>query len=41
MAATIPGSKFMVIEGTGHAVFVDQPEKFDEALGTFFQSLCQ
>jgi non-heme chloroperoxidase len=41
MAATIPSSKFIVIEGTGHAVFVDQPEKFDEALGTFFQSLCQ
>jgi len=41
MAATIPRSKFVVIQDTGHAVFVDQPEKFDEELGTFFQSLCQ
>src|SRR5262249_3268013 len=41
MSAGIPGSKFIVIEDSGHAVFVDQPEKFDEALGTFFQSLCQ
>lgn len=39
MAATIPGSKFAVVEGAGHAVFVDEPQKFDEILGAFLQSL--
>ena len=37
MAATIPGAKFLAIEGAGHAVFVDQPEKFDSALEAFLQ----
>ncbi len=39
MASTIPGSKFVTIAGTGHAVFVDDPATFDEALRTFVQSL--
>jgi len=39
MASTIPGSKFLAIEGTGHAVFIDEPEKFADALQTFVQSL--
>lgn len=39
MAAAIPGAKFLAIEGTGHAVFVDQPEKFDSALEAFLQAL--
>lgn len=39
MAATTPGAKFVVVEGAGHAVFVDEPQKFDEALGAFLQSL--
>lgn len=39
MAATIPGSKFVAIEDSAHAVFVDQPEKFDDALNAFLQSL--
>jgi pimeloyl-ACP methyl ester carboxylesterase len=39
MAATIPGSKFVVLEGAGHAVFVDESEKFDEALKAFPGSL--
>ncbi len=41
MAATIPGSKLVALEGTGHAVFVDDPEKFDEALETFLRSLAR
>jgi non-heme chloroperoxidase len=39
MAASIPGAKFLVIEDAAHAVFVDQPEKFDAALAGFLQSL--
>jgi microsomal epoxide hydrolase len=36
-AATIPGSRFVVIENAGHAVMVDQPAQFDSVL-TAFQS---
>lgn len=39
MAASTPGAKLVVIGGAGHAVFVDQPEKFDSALKSFLQSL--
>ena len=39
MAATIPGSKFVLVEGSGHALFIDEPEKFDEALRAFLESL--
>lgn len=39
MAVSIPDAKLVVIGGAGHAVFVDQPEKFDGALKTFLQSL--
>jgi len=39
MAAAIRSSKLVIVEGTGHAVFVDDPGKFDQALGTFLQSL--
>jgi pimeloyl-ACP methyl ester carboxylesterase len=39
MAASIPGAKWLAIEGTGHAVFVDEPEKFDEALRGFLETL--
>lgn len=41
MAATIAGAKFMAIQGAGHAVFVDQPGKFDEALGEFLRTKAQ
>ncbi len=41
MAASIPGAKFVAIEVAAHAVFVDQPGKFDEALLSFLQSLPQ
>jgi pimeloyl-ACP methyl ester carboxylesterase len=34
-AATIPGSQFVVIENTGHAVMVDQPARFDSVLAAF------
>ena len=39
MAGTIPSSKLVVIDGAGHAIFVDEPEKFDNALETFMRSL--
>lgn len=39
MAATIPGSRFLVIEGAGHAVFVDEPQKFDDALRALLQTI--
>lgn len=39
MAATIPGSKLVLVEGAGHAVFVDDPQKFEDELGTFIQAL--
>jgi len=34
-AATIPGSQFVVIENSGHAVMVDQPAQFDSVLSAF------
>jgi non-heme chloroperoxidase len=39
MAATIPGAQFVAIEETGHAVFIDQPNKFDDTLKAFLQSV--
>src|SRR5713101_3312673 len=35
MAAGIPGAKFVVVEDAAHAVFIDQPGKFDDAIQTF------
>ena len=37
-AASISGSQFLVVQGAGHAVFVDQPGTFDDALQTFIQA---
>lgn len=37
MAAMIPGAQFVVVGSSGHAVMIDQPEKFDEALQKFLQ----
>jgi non-heme chloroperoxidase len=39
MASSIPQAQFLAIEGTAHAVFVDQPEKFDAAVRAFLKSL--
>jgi non-heme chloroperoxidase len=39
MAASIPGSKLVVVEGAGHAVFIDEPEAFHGALETFLKSI--
>jgi non-heme chloroperoxidase len=41
MAAMIPGSKLVIIEGAGHAVFVDDPQKFDDVIEAFIQSLAR
>ncbi len=35
MAARIPGAKFETLAETGHAVFLDQPEKFTALLAAF------
>jgi microsomal epoxide hydrolase len=34
-AATIPGSQFVAIQNSGHAVMVDQPAQFDSVLSAF------
>ncbi len=39
MAASIPRSRFVAIEGAGHAVFIDDPQKFDDALRDLFQAI--
>jgi microsomal epoxide hydrolase len=39
MAASIPGAQSIFIDGTGHAVFIDEPQKFDAALENFLHSL--
>lgn len=38
MAAMIAGSKLVIVEGAGHAVFIDEPEKFDQALEELLRS---
>jgi microsomal epoxide hydrolase len=32
MAATIPSARFVIVEGAGHALFVDAPDQFDRDL---------
>jgi pimeloyl-ACP methyl ester carboxylesterase len=32
MAAAIPGAELLLINGVGHAVFVDEPKIFAQAL---------
>ena len=32
MAAAIPGARFVTVEGAGHALFVDEPQQFDDGL---------
>jgi non-heme chloroperoxidase len=39
MAASIPNAKLVVMPGTAHAVFVDDPATFDAALQSFLESL--
>lgn len=39
MAASIPGAKLVVIDGTAHAVFVDDPAAIDAALQSFLEFL--
>jgi microsomal epoxide hydrolase len=39
MAATMPSAQFVTIDGAGHAVFIDQPNKFDDALKAFLRSV--
>lgn len=38
MAATIPGAQFVAVPQTGHAVFVDDPTTFDQALQRLLDS---
>jgi non-heme chloroperoxidase len=39
MASGIAGAKVVVIENSAHAVFIDQPEKFDQALEEFLKTV--
>ncbi len=39
MASAVPGAKLIVVAGAGHAVFIDQPGQFDEALEAFMRTL--
>jgi non-heme chloroperoxidase len=39
MQRTIPGSQLEVFEGDGHALFVDDPEKFNAAIDDFVVDL--
>ena len=39
MAGAIAGSKLVIIKDAAHAVFIDQPGKFDDALEAFLRSL--
>ena len=32
MADTIPGARWVVVSGAGHALFIDEPEKLDDEL---------
>ena len=39
MAAAIPHARLEVIAQAGHAVFIDQPERFAAALARFLDGL--
>jgi non-heme chloroperoxidase len=39
MAATMPGARFVVVDGAGHAVMVDAPDRFDALLQSFLAQL--
>jgi non-heme chloroperoxidase len=39
MAASISGAKFVAVDDSAHAVFIDQPEKFDQALQEFLKTV--
>lgn len=38
MAEAIPGAQFVLVKGAGHALFVDDPQAFDEALERLLRS---
>jgi microsomal epoxide hydrolase len=39
MADTVPGAQFVAVDGAGHAVFVDQPKIFGDALQRFVDGI--
>jgi pimeloyl-ACP methyl ester carboxylesterase len=39
MASRVPGADIVVIEDAGHAVFLDQPDAFANAQGSFLAGL--
>jgi non-heme chloroperoxidase len=41
MAGEIPGARLVVVEDAGHALFIDQPEKFDDAVSQLLQTAGQ
>ena len=38
MAAKLPNARFEAVEGAAHAVFIDQPERFDALLEAFLSA---
>jgi non-heme chloroperoxidase len=41
MADTIPGARWVVVQGAGHALFIDDPEKFDDELAQLLKTIGQ
>jgi non-heme chloroperoxidase len=41
MAETIPGARWVVVPDTGHALFIDAPERFDDELAQLLKVVAQ
>jgi len=41
MAEAIPGARWVTVQDAGHALFIDQPEKFDAELTQLLQAVAQ
>ena len=41
MADEIPGARWVVVKGAGHALFIDEPEKFEDELTRLLQTASQ
>jgi non-heme chloroperoxidase len=41
MAEAIPGARWVVVSGAGHALFIDEPEKFDDELAQLLKTVGQ
>ena len=41
MANAIPGAQFVIVKDAGHALFVDDPQSFDESLQRLLASIAK